>query len=65
MSDFINGGHPLILEAQEARDKLALMGGNERLLAKLDDLLTKASGSGLHGGEQAKLRALLSQVAAL
>lgn len=52
MSDYISGSNPLLLEARELREKLALTAGNERLLAKLDDLLSKAV---LHGGEQAKL----------
>lgn len=63
--DTIIGSNPLLLEAREARDKLALKDTNERLLAKLDDLLAKAAGSGLHGGEQQKLRNLLAQAEAL
>lgn len=62
--DNITGGE-VLNDAREARDKLALMGGNERLLAKLDDLLKKASGIGLHGGEVLKLQNLLKQAKAL
>lgn len=46
----VTGGE-VLNEAREIREKLALIGGNERLLAKLDDLLKKAAGVGLHGGE--------------
>ncbi|MFK0090184.1 hypothetical protein ACIQUS_23175 [Pseudomonas sp. NPDC090755] len=52
MSDIITGSNPLILEARELRKKVAALGGNQRLLAKLDDLLSKQS---LHSAEQAKL----------
>ncbi len=52
MSDYITGSNELLLEAQEVRDKLAAIGGHERLLAKLDALLSK---HGLHGGEQITL----------
>jgi hypothetical protein len=60
--DNITGSNPLLIEAREVRDKLALKGGNERLLAKLDDLLSKQS---LHGGEQIKLERLIEQAKAL
>lgn len=48
----IDSGNALFHEGREVRDKLALVGGNERLIAKLDDLLARPF---LHGGEQAKL----------
>lgn len=63
--DHIANGSPLLNEAREARNKLALIGGHERLLAKLDDLLDRAVGYPLHGGQIAKLRNLIAQVNAL
>ncbi|SDO20145.1 hypothetical protein SAMN04489798_2307 [Pseudomonas arsenicoxydans] len=54
--DNITGSNPLILEAHAARDKLALKGGNEQLVAKFDDLLSKSC---LHSAEAAKLRNLI------
>lgn len=63
--DAITGSSPILLQAKDARDKLALKGGNERLLAKLDDLLARAAGAGLHGGEVLKLQNLISQAGAL
>ncbi|MNG05312.1 hypothetical protein D3C85_1517310 [compost metagenome] len=65
MSDHIANGAPLINEAREARDKLALIGGNERLLAKLDDLINRSMGTTLHGGEQLKLKNLIEAAKAL
>lgn len=58
METLISGSNPLLLEARDLRDKLALIGGNERLIAKLDDLLSKQS---LHSAEQAKLVHLVGQ----
>lgn len=52
MDTIITGSAPLLLEARELRDKLAMTTGNEKLLAKLDDLLEKQS---LTSPEQAKL----------
>ncbi|POG00123.1 hypothetical protein [Pseudomonas putida] len=63
--DHIANGAPLLNEAREARNKLALIGGHERLLAKLDDLLNRSMGYPLHGAEQAKMRNLIKQVNAL
>lgn len=63
--DHIANGNILLNEAREARNKLALIGGHERLLAKLDDLLNRSVGHPLHGGEIAKLRNLIAQVNAL
>jgi hypothetical protein len=65
MDTLITGSSPILLQAKEARDKLALTGGNDRLLAKLDDLLNKAAGAGLHGGEILKLQNLIGQAGAL
>jgi hypothetical protein len=48
----ITGSNPFLLEGRKIRDKLAVIGGHERLVAKLDDLLGKQS---LHSAEQAKL----------
>lgn len=62
MSDYIHTGNSLIQAAMEARDKLALTGSDEVSLRKLDDLIKKASGVGLHGGEQIKLERLLEQL---
>jgi hypothetical protein len=56
--DNITGSNPLILEARAIRNKLAAIGGHDRLIAKLDDLLSKQS---LHGGEQLKLEHLIGQ----
>lgn len=64
--NYISAGNPLLSDATEARDKLALVGGgHERLIAKIDDLLHKSRGVGLHGGEQLKLIALIQQVEAI
>ncbi|MBK5401320.1 hypothetical protein JFU47_32100 [Pseudomonas sp. TH39(2020)] len=63
--DTITGSSPILLEGKEVRDKLALKGGNDRLLAKLDDLLAKAAGAGLHGGEVLKLQHLIGQARSL
>ncbi|MCY1186517.1 hypothetical protein D9M73_273960 [compost metagenome] len=65
MSDHIANGAPLINEAREAREKLVLLGGHERLLAKLDDLINRSMGTTLHGGEQAKLKNLIEAAKAL
>lgn len=65
MDNYISGSNELLIEARIARDKLALEGGHEQLLRKIDDLLFKSTGVGLHGGEVLKLRNLLSQVEAL
>jgi hypothetical protein len=62
--DHVTGGE-VLNEAREIREKLALMGGHDRLLAKLDDLLKKSAGIGLHGGEMLKLQNLLKQAKAL
>ena len=63
MSDnYITGSHPLRLEALEERNKLALKGGHERLLAKIDALLALNS---LHGGQQITLERLIAQARAL
>lgn len=62
--EHVTGGE-VLNDAREARDKLALLGGHDRLLAKLDDLLKKSAGIGLHGGEMLKLENLLKQVRAL
>lgn len=52
----ITGSNPLLLEARELRAKLALTTGNERLIAKLDDLLSKQC---LNSPEQEKLKHLI------
>lgn len=52
--DNIGRGNELILEALQVRDALALLGGHERLLAKLDGLLINKVT--WHGGEQITLR---------
>ncbi|MDW2777439.1 hypothetical protein [Pseudomonas sp. BEA3.1] len=65
MEGHIANGNILLSEAREARNKLALLGGHERLLAKLDHLLNRSIGYPLHGGEQAKLKNLIAQVNAL
>lgn len=65
MGDYISTGNPLLSDATEARNKIALLGGHERLIAKIDDLLLKSRGVGLHGGEQAKLKNLIEQVGAI
>jgi hypothetical protein len=65
MTDLITGSSPIILQAKDARDKLALKPGNERLLAKFDDLLAKAAGAGLHGGDVLKLQHLIGQAGTL
>ncbi|WP_420170645.1 hypothetical protein ACN99C_11665 [Pseudomonas alloputida] len=62
MSDYIHTGNSLIQAAMEARDKLALTGNDEVSLRKLDDLIKKAAGVGLHGGEQLKLERLLEKL---
>lgn len=65
IEDHAANGNILLNEAREARNKVALIGGHERLLAKLDDLLNRSMGYPLHGGEQAKLKNLIKQVNAL
>ncbi|MFG0351916.1 hypothetical protein ACF8LD_12905 [Pseudomonas sp. zbq_5] len=65
MEGHIASGNILLNEAREARNKLALIGGHERLLAKLDDLINRSMGTTLHGGEQLKLQNLIAQVNAL
>ncbi|MNO06824.1 hypothetical protein D3C81_2287740 [compost metagenome] len=65
MEGHIANGNILLNEAREARNKLALIGGHERLLAKLDALLNRSLGYPLHGGEQAQLKNLIAQVNAL
>jgi len=62
MDGHIANGNILLNEAREARNKLALIGGHERLLSKLDDLLNRSLGYPLHGAEIAKLRNLIAQV---
>ncbi|MNH33988.1 hypothetical protein D3C79_945540 [compost metagenome] len=52
----------MIQAAEVARDKLVLTGNDEVSLRKLDDLIKKASGVGLHGGEQLKLERLLEKL---
>lgn len=53
MSDYISGSHPLRLEAQEVMDALISLGGHDRLVQKISDLLAL---NGLHGGQQITLR---------
>lgn len=65
MEGHIANGNILLNEAREARNKLALIGGHERLLAKLDDLLNRSIGYPLHGAEQLKLQNLIKQVNSL
>lgn len=60
--DHAANGNILLNEAREARNKLALIGGHDRLLAKLDDLLSRSLGYPLHGAEIAKIKNLIKQV---
>jgi hypothetical protein len=62
METIITGSHPLRLAAAEARDKLALTGGNEQLLRKLDDMLKLQN---WHGGHALKVQNLIEQAKAL
>lgn len=62
MADYIFVGNPLIQAAEEARNKLALTGADEVSLRKLNDLIAKARGVGLHGGDQIKLERLLEKL---
>ncbi|MHC8382659.1 hypothetical protein [Pseudomonas sp. LB3P14] len=48
----IDSGNALFHEGREVRDKLILLGGHERLVAKLEALLSRQV---LHGGEQLQL----------
>ena len=61
MSD-IDSGNELFHQARAARDKLLLLGSNERLLAKIEDMLKLHH---WHGGDQLKMQNLLRQVDAL
>lgn len=48
----IDSGNVLFHQGREVRDKLILLGGHERLVAKLEALLSRPF---LHGGEQLQL----------
>lgn len=54
----IDSGNALFHEGREVRDRLALVGGHDRLLAKLEALLSRPF---LHGGEQLTLQNLLKE----
>lgn len=54
----IQNPHPLILEGLELRDKLEATGGDEAVVRKLNDLLSRPF---LHGGEQEKLRRIIER----
>lgn len=54
----IDCGNELFHEGRAVRDKLALVGGHERLIAKLEALLSRPF---LHGGEQAQLQNLIRE----
>ncbi|UVJ45001.1 hypothetical protein NVV94_05305 [Pseudomonas sp. LS1212] len=56
--DSIRNPHPLVIETIETRDALALIGGHEQLLAKLNDLIDHQP---WHGGMQVKAENLISQ----
>ncbi|OPK06787.1 hypothetical protein [Pseudomonas sp. VI4.1] len=50
--------HSLLNEAREAREKLALLGGHDRLLAKIDSMLALHHH---HGGQLLTLKNWLDQ----
>lgn len=50
--------HSLLNEAREVREALALLGGHDRLLAKIDSMLALHH---LHGGQCISLRNWLDQ----
>ncbi|MNJ31090.1 hypothetical protein D3C77_257140 [compost metagenome] len=55
MDNYIAVGNPLISEGIEVRDALALLGGHDRLVAKLSGFLPPML-TRLHGGQVITLR---------